>query len=207
MDDLDLLRTAEEDAPTVPALTARSPVESPRPGLHRRDEDPSPPWPWLAGAVILALLAASGLMWLVGDLVDRNARPQPRPSVTTSPLPSSDAPLPSESPPKLPVATAKPTSTAPPSTAATATPSPVASSTPAPAPTRPSAPPLVRVPDVVGDRQGAASGTLRAAGFAVSVVAAPAPSPRLARRVLTQTPGGGQLAPPGTRVVLVVGSR
>ena len=211
MDDLDVLRPAEPgDAPTVPGLAARSPIQPTGPGVHRRDEDSSPPWLWLAGAMVLALLATFGLTWLVGDLVDGGTRPRARPPAVTSSLASSDPVRALELPPKLPAATAETTTAAtatPLLTAVPATPSPVASSTLVPVPTRPTTPLLVRVPDVVSDRQGAASATLRAAGFAVSTVPAPAPSPRLVRRVLTQTPGGGQLARPGTRVVLVVGSR
>jgi beta-lactam-binding protein with PASTA domain len=59
----------------------------------------------------------------------------------------------------------------------------------------------------VGERQGAATATLRAAGFTVSIVAAPAPSAKLIRRVLAQRPGAGQLAGRGSTVTLVVGSR
>jgi beta-lactam-binding protein with PASTA domain len=63
------------------------------------------------------------------------------------------------------------------------------------------------VPDVVGDRQGAAEAALRAAGFAAAVQLVPAPSPRQARRVISQRPAPGQLAQPGSVVTLVVGDR
>jgi beta-lactam-binding protein with PASTA domain len=76
-----------------------------------------------------------------------------------------------------------------------------------PSPTASPRPQQLRVPDVLGDRQAAAEAALRAAGFAAAVQLVPAPSPRQARRVISQRPAPGQLAQPGSVVTLVVGDR
>jgi hypothetical protein len=210
---------ADDDAPTVPALAPLPPdplgipgldyLPRPEPdvpadaGAHRR-VPPRRPWPWLAGLVALAVLAALGVAWTIGSLTDTGPRrPPPAAAPPTEPVA-----------PTLPQATGLPLPTAPdPTTPPLPSPSPSVTIPPAPSATT-VAPPrptprsrLVRVPGVVGERRGTAERTLRAAGFAVFVRSVPAPSARQVRRVVGQLPGAGQLAPRGSAVILLVGDR
>ena len=208
---------AADDAPTVPGLTPvrperpelgipgldymPAPTDGPPPvgGVHRRDRL-RPPWSWLTAAAALAVLAALALTWMIAGTTDGSRRPQAT-APATDPLAST---LPPATVPPLPTGSGFPGATSPP-----ATPSPTVTMTPSASlsPTASPRPQLVRVPDVVGDRQTSAEAKLRAAGFAVAVAVVPAPSPRQARRVITQRPGAGQLARPGSVVSLVVGDR
>ena len=210
---------AADDAPTVPGLTPvrperpelgipgldymPPPKDGPPPvgGVHRRDRA-GPPWSWLAAAAALAVLAALALTWTLAGTTDGTRRPQAT-APATEPLASS---LPSAGVPPLPTGAGLPRATS-----SWATPSPTVAVSPSASASRsPTASPssqLVRVPDVIGDRQASAEAKLRAAGFAVAVEVVPAPSPRQARRVITQRPGAGQLARPGSVVTLVVGDR
>jgi hypothetical protein len=185
----------------IPGLDYMPQPESPPAvgGEHRRER--SHPWAWLAVAAALAVLASAGVAWTIGGATDSARRPPP------APTPAAATGLVAS-----PGETALPLPTAPGITASA--PSPALSVTISPAPSATSVPPRpsprpqgVRVPDVVGDRRPDAEATLRAAGFAVSVQLVPAPSRRQARRVVAQLPGAGQLARPGSVVVLLVGER
>ncbi|MFL6127790.1 MAG: PASTA domain-containing protein [Mycobacteriales bacterium] len=215
----------DDDAPTLPGVAPVRAEEPellgipgldymPRPengpppvmGVHRRDR-PRPPWIWFTPVAALAVLAALAFAWTLAGTTDRPRRPPASASGTDSLAPA------------VPPATMGPLPTVPGASAVSspvpsaALPSPTAAAPPAPSASTmvsPTASPrvrLARVPDVVGDRQGAAEATLRAAGFAVAVELVPAPSPRQARRVLAQGPGSGQLARLGSVVTLTVGDR
>jgi hypothetical protein len=173
-------------------------------GAHRRDP-PRRPWPWLAGLAALAVVAALGTAWAIGGLTDPTPRRQSSAAApTTDPLMPTQPTDTGDAFPTGPGFSTTPTPSAPLSSTVTIPPAPSASSvSPRPTPR----PGLVRVPDVVGERRGAAEATLRAAGFAVSVQLVRAPSPRQVRRVIAQLPTAGQLAPAGSVVVLLVGDR
>jgi PASTA domain len=216
VDDLDVLALGADESPTVPDLPPVAP-EAPEPppvlpgppapmrspGSHRRDPADGRPWPMLAGLVAVAVLAAVGLAWLAGGLL---GGPLPTPA-TRSPAAS---PQPSIHPSDTgsPIDTSVPTFSTTPSRSAAAspTPRPSPSARPSAATVPPPAPRLVRVPVVVGQRQAAATATLRAAGFAVSVVRVPVDSRRQDRRVVAQAPAGGY-ARPGSVVTIMVGQR
>ena len=190
--------------------------------LRDQDGDGTPqgrPWGLLAAALVVALVAVSGLVWAVGSLTDGDTDVRP---AAASPTAATGAPAPTTTAPT----TTAPT-TAPPTTAAAPSPTrtmptikepaPPPSRTPGPTPTatrRPTLPPPpppnpqhVRVPDVTGQRLASATLTLRAAGFRVSVPGAVVPAPKPdQRRVRTQTPAGDTLAPKGATVVLVLDS-
>jgi len=219
VNDLDVLRAMEaDDAPTVPGLPPVAPDAPGLPpvapqgpgaparsaGLHRRGPSEARPWPLLVGLVVVAVAAATGLAWLAGGLVGGSL---PRP-VTT---PSVASPLPSAQPTDtgLPIDTSAPTfagATASPSPISSPTPRPSPSTRPMPSPSASPRPRLVRVPQVVGDREAAATATLRGAGFTVSVVRVPVTSRREDRRVVAQSPAGGY-ASPGSVVTVMVGQR
>jgi hypothetical protein len=167
------------------------------------------PWGLLAVAVVVALVAVSGLVWVIGSVTGGG---ETRPAAAS---PTAGTPTPTT------------TSTSPSATATVAAPSPTRSiptilgPAPPPAgklkptPTRtPTLPPppspkpqLVRVPDVIGQRLASATLTLRAAGFKVSVLGAGVPAPKPdQRRVRWQTPTGGTPAPRGATVVLLLDS-
>jgi hypothetical protein len=186
----------------IPGLDYMPRPESPPPagGEHRRERPR--PWAWLAVAAGLAVLASAGVAWTIGGATDSPRRPPPAPAPAA---PTDLVASPGQSALSLPTAAAGGTTTAAPA------PSPSLTVTVPPPPSAtsvtPPRPPGVRVPDVVGDRRSGAEATLRAAGFAVSVRLVPAPSPRQARRVVGQLPGPGQLARPGSVVVLLIGER
>jgi len=209
--DLDVLGPADpDDAATVPGLPPVPPVPPGgpggpvRPGVHRQDPRSSRPWPWLGGLVAVAVLATVGLAWLAGGLVGKR-QPGGAPAAVDTVSPSA-SPLPAEPSPPVTIGPTMTVAAPSPSPTPAASPLPSVSTVVGPSPT-PAPPQVVRVPNVVGERQGPATATLRAAGFTVSIVTAPAPSPRQARRVLAQRPGPGQVAGRGSTVTLVVASR
>ena len=188
-DDLDLLRDpdGEGDPDGAGAPTRR-------------------PWHLLAAVLVVALVAVSGLVWVIGSLLDGDTDTRPAAASPTATTPA-------------------PTTTRPPAPARTvASPSPsrpiptirvpvLPSLTPVPTTSRPTLPPpsprplLVRVPDVTGQRLTSATLTLRAAGFRVSVLGAVGPAPKPdARRVSSQLPTGGSFAPKGSTVALILDS-
>jgi hypothetical protein len=192
---------ADPDPLGIPGLDYMPPAKGgppPRPGAHHRDRPR--PWGWLAVAAALAVLAALGVAWTIGQSTD-SPRRSPIAAPTSDPL----APVPPE---PLPTDLLSPTAASSPSAPVSPTvpvtlPASTASRSETPSP----GPRLVRVPDVVGDRRASAEARVREAGFAVAVQLAPAPSPRQNRRVIAQRPGGGQLALTGSTVTLVVANR
>lgn len=194
-DDLDLLRDPDGDG-----------------APHRR------PWPLLAAALVVALVAVAGLVWVVGSMVGGDTEIEPAAASPTATTPAPETTTTTSLPPvpTRTVASPSPTSTHAVSTIQPPVPTRTPSPTPTPTPTvrRPTLPPppppnpkLVRVPDVVGLRLPAATLTLRAAGFRVSVPGAVGPAPKPdQRRVSAQRPAGGSLAPKGSTVVLVLDS-
>jgi hypothetical protein len=187
----------------IPGLDYMPPPQDGRPpvgGVHRRDR-PRLPWRWLTAGVALVVLSALALTWLLAGTTDGPRRPRVT-APATDPLASD---LPSAGVPPLPTGSGFPGGTSSPGASSpSVTMSPSSAS---PSPTASPRPQQVRVPDVLGDRQAAAEAALRAAGFAAAVQLVPAPSPRQARRVISQRPAPGQLAQPGSVVTLVVGDR
>lgn len=192
--------------------------------LHDPDGDGKPasrPWPLLAAVVIVALLSVAGLGWLASSLVGGDAEIRP----AAAPSPTSSVPAPTTAPAPVnttasPTASDAQTVAAPsPTLRTTRAPAPpprtVVPTTPAAAPTTrkptatppPPAPKRVVIPDVLGERLKSATATLQAAGFRVAVFGSPGPPPRPdQRRVTSQRPGSGTLAPAGSTVVLVMDS-
>ncbi len=75
--------------------------------------------------------------------------------------------------------------------------------TPSPSPTP--TPSQIAVPDVVGKTQAAATGSLRGAGFKVDAQHQNTGDKKKDGIVLSQRPGGGKMADPGSTVTIVVG--
>jgi hypothetical protein len=180
-------------------------------GAHRRDTDGPDGerrWPWLAGLGVLALLALSGLIWLVGSIPHPASNQRSAPTAApTDELSTPDATAGTQPPPSegaTSTATSSPTGTptASPSTSQVATPTPSTVATP----TRPPAPSQVRVPDVVGKRQASAAAVLRGAGFSVAVVRVGTDTRRQVNRVISQSPAAGQTATVGSTVTIFVGA-
>jgi hypothetical protein len=193
-------------------------------GEHRRDDGPETPrrWPWLATLTVLAVLAVSGLIWLVSSTLPH---PEQVHQITT-PAPSTDGQLstPDDTgtgePPASATATATPT--APPTvslsgslsgSAPAFSPVPPAASAPAPARTPaptasrpPPSPTPVAVPDVVGKPESAATSILKGAGFSVAVVHTVTPERRQVNRVISQSPAAGQKVRSGSTVTITVGA-
>ncbi len=70
----------------------------------------------------------------------------------------------------------------------------------------PEPPAQVTVPGVIGDTEAAATAAIGAAGLLANSVYVPAPNPADVGTVLSQNPGGGTLADPGSTVVIEVGT-
>ncbi len=212
-----MVTAAGPDGATVLAHEDPEPSDllEPRPGAaHRRDPDRR--WPWLITAVALGLIAVSAVVWLLTRLPSNLGR-------SASPAAASATPTASPTgPPGAGLAIPGPSATGPASplrSAAGLLPVPRVIGTPPPLPrpsttappTQPSQPGQVVVPNVVGDRESVALTVLRAAGFRVAVLAVlpPVYQQRLLRPiggiVVAQRPVGGQLAPAGSTVTILVG--
>jgi len=210
-------------------VAAGDPVDDDFELLGGQDADDEPgrrPWTLVGAAVVVALLALVGVVWMVEAMLDGGARVQPvaAPPATSTVPPSVPAPTLSVDPiPTMPSPTPsvpRPSITVPPIPVRSAT-ALLPASTPTPVrttpPPRPTAQPttrapvpkppgrLVRVPDVVGQRVKSAVVTLQSAGFRVSILggAFTRPPERDGRRVIAQLPGGGSLALRGSTVVLI----
>jgi serine/threonine-protein kinase len=163
-------------------------------------------WPLLAGLGALVLVGLGAVAWLLSSLPHAPARPH---AAAVTSAPTSVAPSTSE--PLITTPTAFPTTPVPrvpaipvgPITAfRTVTPTPAR--TPAPPKTSPPPHGLVLVPNVVGQRQAAATTILRAAGFRVSAVPLALVRPGDVRRVIAESPPGGSAAPKGSVVTIYV---
>lgn len=194
MDDLDLLRDPDGA------------------GDPEGDGAPTPrPWRLLAAVLVAALVVLSGLAWVLGSrLGGTDPRPAAASPTATTPAPTTTAATTRAPAPTRTVAGPARTPFRPiPTIRVPVLPSP----TPAPTTRRPTLPPpppgplLVRVPDVTGQRLTSATLTLRAAGFKVYVVGTVGSVPEPdRRRVSSQLPRGGSLAPKGSTVLLVLDS-
>jgi len=176
-------------------------------------------WPWLVGLGVLAVLAVSGVIWMLA------AMPRPAPAPIAQPAtsaPATDQP----STPDAAVTTVSrwPTVSVPVSPGRPAIPAPANTLVPVtqragtrpptrtlPVPSVSPLPPvplpgLVRVPNVVGLRQATAAAALRAAGFRVSAVPVEYAPPRTRGRVVAQAPLGGARAPHGSLVTIFIGT-
>jgi len=172
-----------------------------RGGVHRREGERR--WPWLAALGTVAAVAGVVLAWLVSGL--GGGEPAARRSTlgVTPPYTIGSDAGPMTSVRNAGSTPAPPTPTAAPTPTTSPTPEPSRSRRPATAaPIR-----TARVPDVVGQREERAVATLRAAGYAASVVPVPVEQRRQDRRVVGQRPGAGVAARPGSVVTILVGRR
>jgi hypothetical protein len=187
--------------------------------LLRDAPGPTPPprrpmWLLLGALVVVALLAVSGVVWMVSSASDRGAR------VTAAPVSSAAAtttaatsePVPTTAPPLPTTTAAAPTATIPVQSAVTVVPSPTPDPTTKPAP-RPTPVPrptlstpagkLVAVPDVIGLRVQGATSVLQRAGLRVQVLGGVLVVDRDQRRVTAQRPTPGSIVRVGSTVILV----
>jgi PASTA domain len=177
-----------------------------RAGAHRAAGRSDSRWPLLAGLGGLVLVGLGAVAWLLSSLPHPSVHQQ---AAATSARATTAAPSTSE--PAIPTPTAFATLTTPvPRVPAIQVGSITAFHTPAPTRRPPSptkTPPphgLALVPNVVGQRQAAATTILRAAGFKVSAVPVTIGGPGGIRRVVAESPPGGSLAPRGSVVTIYV---